>query len=100
MPTERGSWLRGGHRRWHSMVLDAIEQSIWSAVREVCIDLKDVVHHLFFYVFLYRIEDLSTSIRFSEPCASRGSNLGRCGRHSSDDNALAEDDQRRCKRPK
>ena len=44
-----------------SMVLDAIEQAIWTRQQEGVLDLKDVVHHTDYAEFgLIRIGDLST----------------------------------------
>jgi putative transposase len=66
-----------------SMVLDAIEQSIWTRQQEGVIDLKDVVHHT-------DRGSQYTSIRFSERLAQAGiqPSVGAVG--SSYDNALAE----------
>jgi len=66
-----------------SMVLDAIEQAIWSRQREGVIDLKDVVHHT-------DRGSQYTSIRFTERLAETGiqPSVGAVG--SSYDNALAE----------
>ena len=66
-----------------SMVLDGIEQAIWTRQQEGVLDLKDVVHH----------SDRGsqyTSIRFSERLAEAGiqPSVGAVG--SSYDNALAE----------
>ena len=66
-----------------SMVLDAIEQAIWTRQQEGVIDLKDVVHHT----------DRGSqymSIRFTERLAEAGiqPSVGAVG--SSYDNALAE----------
>jgi putative transposase len=66
-----------------SMVLDAIEQAIWSRQREGVHDLKDVVHHT-------DRGSQYTSIRFTERLAETGiqPSVGAVG--SSYDNALAE----------
>ena len=66
-----------------SMVLDAIEQSIWTRQQEGVLDLKDVVHHT-------DRGSQYTSIRFSERLAQAGiqPSVGAVG--SSYDNALAE----------
>ena len=66
-----------------SMVLDAIEQAIWSRQREGVLDLKDVVHHT-------DRGSQYTSIRFTERLAETGiqPSVGAVG--SSYDNALAE----------
>lgn len=66
-----------------TMVLDAMEQAIWTRQREGIFDLKDVVHH----------SDRGsqyTSIRFTERLAEAGiqPSVGAVG--SSYDNALAE----------
>jgi putative transposase len=66
-----------------SMVLDAIEQAIWTRQQEGAMELKDVVHH----------SDRGsqfTSIRFTERLAEAGiqPSVGAVG--SSYDNALAE----------
>jgi len=65
------------------MVLDAIEQSIWTRQQEGVLDLKDVVHHT-------DRGSQYTSIRFSERLAQAGiqPSVGAVG--SSYDNALAE----------
>lgn len=66
-----------------SMVLDAIEQAIWTRQQEGVIDLKDVVHHT-------DRGSQYTSIRFTERLAEAGiqPSVGAVG--SSYDNALAE----------
>ena len=66
-----------------TMVLDAIEQAIWTRAREGIFDLKDVVHHT-------DRGSQYTSIRFSERLAEAGiqPSVGAVG--SSYDNALAE----------
>jgi putative transposase len=66
-----------------SIVLDAIEQSIWTRQQEGVLDLKDVVHHT-------DRGSQYTSIRFSERLAQAGiqPSVGAVG--SSYDNALAE----------
>jgi putative transposase len=66
-----------------SMVLDAIEQAIWTRQLEGVLDLKDVVHHT-------DRGSQYTSIRFSERLAEAGiqPSVGAVG--SSYDNALAE----------
>jgi putative transposase len=66
-----------------SMVLDAIEQAIWTRHQDGVIDLKDVVHHT-------DRGSQYTSIRFSERLAEAGiqPSVGAVG--SSYDNALAE----------
>jgi len=66
-----------------SMVLDAIEQAIWTRQQEGVFDLKDVVHHT-------DRGSQYTSIRFSERLAEAGiqPSVGAVG--SSYDNALAE----------
>lgn len=66
-----------------SMVLDAIEQGIWTRQQEGVLDLKDVVHHT-------DRGSQYTSIRFSERLAEAGiqPSVGAVG--SSYDNALAE----------
>ena len=66
-----------------SMVLDAIEQSIWTRQQEGVLDLKDVVHHT-------DRGSQYTSIRFTECLAEAGiqPSVGAVG--SSYDNALAE----------
>jgi Integrase core domain len=66
-----------------SMVLDAIEQAIWTRQRECVLDLKDVVHHT-------DRGSQYTSIRFTERLAEAGiqPSVGAVG--SSYDNALAE----------
>jgi putative transposase len=66
-----------------SMVLDAIEQAIWTRQQEGVLDLKDVVHHT-------DRGSQYTSIRFSERLAQAGiqPSVGAVG--SSYDNALAE----------
>jgi putative transposase len=66
-----------------SMVLDAIEQAIWTRQQEGVLDLKDVVHHT-------DRGSQYTSIRFSERLAEAGiqPSIGAVG--SSYDNALAE----------
>ena len=66
-----------------SMVLDAIEQAIWTRQQEGVLDLKDVVHHT-------DRGSQYTSIRFSERLAEAGiqPSVGAVG--SSYDNALAE----------
>ena len=48
-----------------TMVLDAIEQAIWTRAREGIFDLKDVVHHT-------DRGSQYTSIRFSERLAEAG----------------------------
>ena len=65
------------------MVLDAIEQAIWTRQREGVLDLKDVVHHT-------DRGSQYTSIRFTERLAEAGiqPSVGAVG--SSYDNALAE----------
>jgi putative transposase len=66
-----------------SMVLDAIEQAIWTRHREGVLDLKDLVHHT-------DRGSQYTSLRFSERLAEAGiqPSVGAVG--SSYDNALAE----------
>jgi putative transposase len=66
-----------------SMVLDAIEQAIWTRQQEGTIDLKNVVHHT-------DRGSQYTSIRFTERLAEAGiqPSVGAVG--SSYDNALAE----------
>jgi putative transposase len=66
-----------------SMVLDAIEQAIWTRQQEGVLDLKDVVHHT-------DRGSQYTSIKFSERLAEAGiqPSVGAVG--SSYDNALAE----------
>ncbi|CMO43332.1 Putative transposase for insertion sequence element IS6110 [Mycobacterium tuberculosis] len=66
-----------------SMVLDAIEQAIWTRQQEGVLDLKDVIHHT-------DRGSQYTSIRFSERLAEAGiqPSVGAVG--SSYDNALAE----------
>jgi putative transposase len=66
-----------------SMVLDSIEQAIWTRQQESVLDLKDVVHHT-------DRGSQYTSIRFSERLAEAGiqPSVGAVG--SSYDNALAE----------
>jgi putative transposase len=66
-----------------SMVLDAIEQAIWTRQQEGVLDLKDVVHHT-------DRGSQYTSIRFTERLAEAGiqPSVGAVG--SSYDNALAE----------
>ena len=66
-----------------SMVLDAIEQAIWTRQQEGTIDLKDVVHHT-------DRGSQYTSIRFTERLAEADiqPSVGAVG--SSYDNALAE----------
>jgi putative transposase len=66
-----------------SMVLDAIEQAIWTRQKEGTIDLKTVVHHT-------DRGSQYTSIRFTERLAEAGiqPSVGAVG--SSYDNALAE----------
>lgn len=66
-----------------SMVLDAIEQAIWTRHQEGVLDLKDVVHHT-------DRGSQYTSIRFTERLAEAGiqPSVGAVG--SSYDNALAE----------
>jgi putative transposase len=66
-----------------SIVLDAIEQAIWTRQQEGVLDLKDVVHHT-------DRGSQYTSIRFSERLAEAGiqPSVGAVG--SSYDNALAE----------
>jgi putative transposase len=66
-----------------SMVLDAIEQAIWTRQQEGTIQLKDVVHHT-------DRGSQYTSIRFTERLAEAGiqPSVGAVG--SSYDNALAE----------
>ena len=66
-----------------SMVLDAIEQAIWTRQHEGVLDLKDVVHHT-------DRGSQYTSIRFTERLAEAGiqPSVGAVG--SSYDNALAE----------
>ena len=66
-----------------SMVLDAIEQAIWTRQQEGTINLKDVVHHT-------DRGSQYTSIRFTERLAEAGiqPSVGAVG--SSYDNALAE----------
>lgn len=66
-----------------SMVLDSIEQAIWTRQQEGVLDLKDVVHHT-------DRGSQYTSIRFSERLAEAGiqPSVGAVG--SSYDNALAE----------
>lgn len=66
-----------------AMVLDGIEQAIWTRQREGLFDLKDVVHHT-------DRGSQYTSIRFTERLAEAGiqPSVGAVG--SSYDNALAE----------
>jgi len=66
-----------------SMVLDSIEQAIWTRQQEGTIDLKDIVHHT-------DRGSQYTSIRFTERLAEAGiqTSVGAVG--SSYDNALAE----------
>jgi putative transposase len=66
-----------------SMVLDAIEQAIWTRQKEGVMDLNDVVHHT-------DRGSQYTSIRFTERLAEAGiqPSVGAVG--SSYDNALAE----------
>jgi putative transposase len=66
-----------------SMVLDSIEQAIWTRQREGIFDLKEVVHHT-------DRGSQYTSIRFTERLAEAGiqPSVGAVG--SSYDNALAE----------
>jgi putative transposase len=66
-----------------SMVLDSIEQAIWTRQREGVFDFKDVVHHT-------DRGSQYTSIRFTERLADAGiqPSVGAVG--SSYDNALAE----------
>jgi putative transposase len=66
-----------------SMVLDSIEQAIWTPQQEGIIDLKDIVHHT-------DRGSQYTSIRFTERLAEAGiqPSVGAVG--SSYDNALAE----------
>jgi putative transposase len=66
-----------------SMVLDAIEQAIWTRQQDGVLDLKDVVHHT-------DRGSQYTSIRYSERLAEAGiqPSVGAVG--SSYDNALAE----------
>lgn len=66
-----------------SMVLDAIEQAIWTRQQQGVLDLKDVVHHT-------DRGSQYTSIRFTERLAEAGiqPSVGAVG--SSYDNALAE----------
>ena len=66
-----------------SMVLDSIEQAIWTRQQEGVLELKDVVHHT-------DRGSQYTSIRFSERLAKAGiqPSVGAVG--SSYDNALAE----------
>jgi putative transposase len=66
-----------------SMVLDSIEQAIWTRQHEGVFDLKDVVHHT-------DRGSQYTSIRFTERLAEAGiqPSVGAVG--SSYDNALAE----------
>ena len=66
-----------------SMVLDAIEQAIWTRQQEGVLDLKDVVHHT-------DRGSQYTSVRFTERLAEAGiqPSVGAVG--SSYDNALAE----------
>ncbi|WP_156751351.1 IS3 family transposase [Mycobacterium sp. 1245111.1] len=66
-----------------TMVLDSIEQAIWTRQQEGVLDLKDVVHHT-------DRGSQYTSIRFSERLAEAGiqPSVGAVG--SSYDNALAE----------
>jgi putative transposase len=66
-----------------SMVLDSIEQAIWTRQQEGIIDLKDIVHHT-------DRGSQYTSIRFTERLAEAGiqPSVGAVG--SSYDNALAE----------
>ena len=75
--------LAGGVDDDHPMVLDAIEQAIWTRQQEGVFDLKDVVHHT-------DRGSQYTSIRFSERLAEAGiqPSVGAVG--SSYDNALAE----------
>jgi putative transposase len=72
-----------GWRAASAMVLDAIEQAIWTRQQEGVLDLKDVVHHT-------DRRSHYTSIRFSERLAEAGiqPSVGAVG--SSYDNALAE----------
>jgi putative transposase len=44
-PAVGGCWLASGINDGHLMVLDAIEQAIWTRQQEGVMDLKDVVHH-------------------------------------------------------
>ena len=66
-----------------TMVLDSIEQAIWTRQRDGILDLKDVVHHT-------DRGSQYTSIRFTERLAEAGiqPSVGAVG--SSYDNALAE----------
>ena len=66
-----------------AMVLDGIEQAIWTRQHEGLLDLKDVVHHT-------DRGSQYTSIRFTERLAEAGiqPSVGAVG--SSYDNALAE----------
>src|ERR1700751_5556634 len=66
-----------------AIVLDGIEQAIWTRQREGLFDLKDVVHHT-------DRGSQYTSIRFTERLGEAGiqPSLGPVG--SSYDNALAE----------
>ena len=66
-----------------SMVLDAIEQAIWTRQQEGTLDLKEVIHHT-------DRGSQYTSIRFTERLADAGiqPSVGAVG--SSYDNALAE----------
>ena len=66
-----------------SMVLDAIEQAIWTRQQEGVMDLKDVVHHT-------DRGSQYTSIRFPERLAEAGiqTSVGAVG--SSYENGLAE----------
>ena len=66
-----------------TMVLDSIEQAIWTRQREGICDLKDVIHHT-------DRGSQYTSIRFTERLAEAGiqPSVGAAG--SSYDNALAE----------
>ena len=66
-----------------SMVLDSIEQAIWTRQREGVFDFKDVIHHT-------DRGSQYTSIRFTERLADAGiqPSVGAVG--SSYDNALAE----------
>jgi putative transposase len=79
----RGSWAGGSPTMATSMVLDAIEQAIWTRRQEGVLDLKDVVHHT-------DRGSQHTSIRFTERLAEAGiqPSVGATG--SSYDNALAE----------
>lgn len=66
-----------------SMVLDTIEQAIWTRQQDGVLDLKDVVHHT-------DRGSQYTSIRFSERLAEAGIQPSVGGVGSSYDNALAE----------